>query len=495
VAIILLPVTFLSAFLNNTPIITIFTPVVKKWTAGQRLAPSKFLIPLSYAAIFGGVCTLIGTSPNLVVHGLMLQNGLDGFGFFELVKVGLPLAVVGYLYLSFIGQRLLPLRQDTMGEMEENPREYFMEMVVPEDSPLRGKTIEEAGLRNLSGVYLTDIERGELHLGPVTPDRRLEYGDRLFFAGRTDKVADVLSFTGLRPVEEEVLDKDAKIIGSNLVEVVLSANAPVAGKSIKECSFRSSYDSAVVALSRNGERVNSRLGDVVLRPGDTLVLLSRPGFTRRYRYSRDFYLVSDLETIAPEVKGKGLFALLVVTAMILLAALGNKLPSVGENRIDMFYAAAAAAMILVLGRTLRANEARESIRWDVLITIGAAFGVSQALVNSGAARFLAGGIVGFLAPLGPIGALGAIYLATSFFTETITNNAAAAAKTGVSPLPFFVAVAMGASASFATPIGYQTNLIVQGAGGYKFRDFLKVGLPLNILSLLTGMAAIIFWYF
>lgn len=498
------PVTILSAFLNNTPIVTIFTPTIRQWTTERRLAASKFLIPLSYASIFGGILTLIGTSTNLVVHGLMIQNGLEGLRFFEVARAGLPIAVTGYLYLVFFGQRVLPERYDVMSELNETPREYFIELLVPEDSPLIGKTVEQARLRNLKGVYLTDIERGELHLGPVTPDRRLAAEDRLFFAGRTDGMAELVAQTGLVPVGDEALARDAGKIRRYLVEVVVSGSSPVLGKTVKESGFRTLYGAAVVAISRNGERIPGRLGDAELRAGDTLVLLTNGSFARKYRYSRDFLLVSPLDRIAPEVTGKGGFALATVVGMILLSAVGEFLPSIAGHRIDMFYAAAGAALILVLGRVITPNQAREAIRWDVLITIGAAFGVSRGLFNSGAAQLISQGMVDIMAPFGTIGALVAVYLATSIFTEIITNNAAAALMfpiglvtavgLGVSPTPFMIAVAVGASASFATPIGYQTNLIVQGPGGYRFSDFLRVGVPMNIVAGITGITAIALWY-
>lgn len=500
----MIPVTVLSAFLNNTPIVTIFAPTVRQWTTERRLAASKFLLPLSYASIFGGVLTLIGTSTNLVVHGLLIENGFEGFGFFEVARAGLPIAVVGYLYLVLVGQRLLPSRNDVMTEMETMPREYFIEMRVPENSPLIGRTVEQARLRNLQGVYLTDIERGDLHLGPVTPDRRLAPEDRLFFAGRTDGVADLVAMTGLVPVDQETLAIDTRRIRRHLVEVVLSAGAPCVGRTVKQSNFRSLYDAAVVALSRHGERVQGRLGDIDLKAGDTLVLLTRGGFVRKYRFSRDFLLVSPLVRIAPEVSGKSRFALATVAAMILLSAFGGHLPTIGGEQVDMFYAAAAAALVLVLGRVITPNEAREAIRWDVLITIGAAFGVSRALFNSGVAQMVSQGMVNLMTPFGTIGALVAVYFVTSIFTEIITNNAAAALMfpvalvtaigLGVAPTPFMIAVAMGASASFATPIGYQTNLIVQGPGGYRFRDFLRVGIFLNILTGIAGVTAIVLWY-
>ena len=498
------PVTILSAFLNNTPIVTIFTPTIRQWTTERRLAASKFLIPLSYASIFGGILTLIGTSTNLVVHGLMIQSDLEGLRFFEVARAGLPIAIMGYLYLVFFGQRILPERHDVMAELDETPREYFIELLVPETSPLIGKTVEQARLRNLQGVYLTDIERGELHLGPVTPDRRLAAGDRLFFAGRTDGMKGLVAQTGLVPVGDETLLADTRKIRRHLVEVVVSSSSPVLGRTIKESNFRTLYGAAVIAISRNGERVPGRLGDVDVRTGDTLVLLTNGSFARKYRYSRDFLLVSPLDRIAPEVSGKGGFALVTVVGMVLLSAVGEFLPTIAGHRIDMFYAAAGAVLVLVLGRAITPNQAREAIRWDVLITIGAAFGVSRGLFNSGAAQLISQGMVDIMAPFGTVGALVAVYLATSIFTEIITNNAAAAlmfpialvtaAGLAVDPAPFMVAVAVGASASFATPIGYQTNLIVQGPGGYRFSDFLRVGVPMNIVAGITGITAIALWY-
>jgi di/tricarboxylate transporter len=498
------PVTVLSAVLNNTPIVTIFTPVVKRWAEALGVAPSRLLIPLSYAAILGGTWTLIGTSTNLVVHGLALDRGLAGFAFFELAKVGVPVAIVGYAYLALVGRRLLPDRRDTLAELETDPKQYVVELRVAASSPIAGKTIGEASLRNLPGVYLTDIERDGEHIGPVTPADRIHAGDRLIFAGKTDGLSDVIAIPGLDPVDQETFAADQRRFRSHLVEAVVSSSSPAAGRTIREYNFRSAYGAAVVALHRNGERIDGRLGDVRLQPGDTLVLLTHPDFRRRWRASRDFYLVSNLDRVQPEARRKGPAAVAIVSLMVVAAALGPVLPAIGGNRIGMFYAAAGAAVALVLLGTIAVGEARRALRVDILITIAAAFGVSTAILNSGLADLVAGGIVGAMLPFGAVGALAAVYAATSLFTELITNNAAAALmfpialatadRVEVAPLPFLVAVAMAASASFATPIGYQTNLIVQGAGGYRFRDFLRVGLPLNALALVTGVAAIALWY-
>ncbi|MDA3951633.1 MAG: SLC13 family permease [Spirochaeta sp.] len=506
---IMAPVTLLSAFLNNTPIVTIFTPVVRRWAVGRGLAPGKFLIPLSYAAIFGGVSTLIGTSTNLVVHGLALDAGLAGFGFFELARIGVPITLIGYLYLTVVGPRLLPGNRDLMDRVDTNPREYFMEMSVEATSPLVGKTIHAAGLRNIAGIYLTDIERDASHIGPVGPDEVLHAGDRLLFVGKTDSVSSVVSVPGLAPVDQEQLATDSRTVANRLVEVVVSHTSPAIGRTIKEYNFRSVYNASVIAVSRNGARVEGRLGDVRLQAGDTLVLLAQASFGKRWRDSQHFYLISRLEQLTPEARGKGWLALTVVAAMVLLAAVGQHLPPLGGaggagHRPDMFYAAAGAAFLLLLTRVIRPAAARNAIRWDVLITIAAAFGVSKALMNSGLAHAVANGLVGAMSPFGVIGALIAVYLATTVFTELITNNAAAALmfpialataeRVGSSPMTFLVAVAVAASASFATPIGYQTNLIVQGAGGYRFSDFVRIGLPLNVLVGAVALTAIVLWY-
>jgi len=504
------PVSLLSAFLNNTPIVTIFTPVVRRWAVGRGLPPGKFLIPLSYASIFGGVCTLIGTSTNLVVHGLALNAGLSGFGFFELSLVGVPVAIAGYLYLTTIGHRLLPGNRDLMERVDTAPREYFIEMVLERGSGLAGKTIGAARLRNLPGVYLVDIERDARQIGPVGPDEVLLEGDRLLFVGRTDSVSSVVSVPGLAPVEQEQIDEDTRRVANRLIEVVVSHTSPAIGRTIRDYNFRSVYNASVVAVSRNGERVTGRIGDVRLQAGDTLVLLATSSFGKRWRDSQHFYLISSLDQLTPEAKGKGPLALGIVIVMIVAAALGGRLPplaggaAAGGYHIDMFYAAAGAAFLMLIARIIRPAAARNAIRWDVLITIAAAFGVSTALTNSGLADAIAGTLVGALSDVGVVGALIAVYVTTTFFTEIITNNAAAALmvpialatadRSGTDPAAFLVAVAIAASASFATPIGYQTNLIVQGAGGYTFRDFLRVGLPLNLLVGAVAVIAIVWWY-
>ncbi len=502
----MVPVSALSAFLNNTPIVIMFTPMVKRWAARLNFSPSKFLIPLSYATIFGGVCTLIGTSTNLVVHGLMLDNKMQGISMFELAQVGLPCAVIGWLYLALIGKRLLPDRKDMVEVIEENSKEYIIEMKAKGGCELIGKTIKDAGLRNLRGLFLIEIERNGKPLGPVSGEEKISEEDILVFVGVTSAVVDLYEIKGLVPVEQERVEKDIGFMRRNLLEAVISSSSPVIGQTVKECRFREKYGAGVIAVHRNGERVKSKVGSIKLRAGDTLLLLTRSDFLRKWRNSQDFYLISNVKAVKPKRYDKAFIAMGIVALMVIAATVGRYMPKLAGSQIGMLHAAFAAAILLVATRCVSYSEARDSIRWDVIITIACAFGVSKALQKSGAASAIAGFIIDIVKDFGPIGVLAGIYLLTTVFTEIITNNAAAAlifpiafsaaAQMGVSPKPFFIAIAIAASASFATPIGYQTNLIVQGAGGYKFRDYLKVGIPLNILFFIASTVLIpIFWKF
>ena len=502
----MVPVSGMSAFLNNTPIVVMLVPVLKKWAEKIDVPASKVLIPLSYAAIFGGVCTLIGTSTNLVVHGLMLENGIKGISMFELAKVGLPCAFIGWIYIAFFGQRILPDRKDMLEVVGENRKEYVVEMKVQKGCKLIGKTIREAGLRNLKGLFLLEIERGEKMLGPVSSDEIIEEDDRLMFVGITSAIVELQDIRGLVPVAQELSEKDFKSMQPFLVEAVISSSSPVLGKTIKECNFRSKYGAGVIAVHRNGERIKSKIGSIQLKPGDTLLLFASDEFLNNWKNSQDFYLISTVKEVVPKAHNKGYIALAILALMIAAATFGKYLPKIGGSHIGMFHSAFGAAILLVLTGCVRLQEIKQSIRLDVLVTIACAFGISKALQNSGAATMIAGCIINSVKVFGAVGVLAGVYLMTSIFTEIITNNAAAALifpiafsagiKLGVDPRPFFIAIAIGASASFATPIGYQTNLIVQGAGGYKFSDYLKIGVILNILFFITAVAVIpLFWKF
>ncbi|HPF41073.1 MAG TPA: SLC13 family permease [Phycisphaerae bacterium] len=490
------PVAALSAFLNNTPVVAMLIPAVTDWSRRARLPASKFMIPLSYAAILGGVCSLIGTSTNLVVSGLVsAQTNLPPIQIFDITWIGLPCAAVGGLFLLFVGPPLLPSR----GSFEQtlsDPREYTAEMIVPPQSPVVGRTVEEAGLRNLPGCYLVEIERDNDVLPAVGPEQTLRADDRLIFAGVVDSIRELQSLRGLAPATNQVFKLDSPRHRRRLFEAVVSESCPLVGRTIKEGRFRTRYEAAVLAVARNGERVRGRVGDIRLRPGDTLLLEAGDAFERHQRDSRDFLLIRTLEDSTPRRHDRAPVALLILIAMVVVSATGW---------LSMLHAALLAAGALLLTRCCTTGDAQRSVDWSVLIVIGAGLGLGAAMDQSGAAKWIAEGILA-VAGQHPWLALAAIYLATSMLTEVITNNAAVAlvfpialATAGqlhVNFEPFIYALMIAGSASFATPIGYQTNLMVYGPGGYTFADFLRVGLPMNILIAITTIAlAPLIWPF
>ena len=490
------PVVAVSSFLNNTPVVAMFLPAVIDWARQNRLPVSKLLIPLSYAAILGGTCTLIGTSTNLVVNGLMTgQAGLPGLGMFDITWVGVPAALAGMTYLVFLGRWLLPDRRPVMSDLDD-PRRYTVEMLVEPGSPLVGKSIEEAGLRHLPGMYLVEVERDGEVLPAIGPHQRLRGQDRLVFAGVVESVVDLQRFRGLVPASDQVFKLGVPRPERCLTEAVVSDSCPLVGKSIREGRFRNVYNAAVIAVARNGERVGGKIGDIVLRPGDTLLLEADPGFADRQHNSRDFFLVSRLPNSRPLREDRALVAVAILAGMVLAASF---------EWLSMLQAAMLAAGLMLATRCINAAGAREAVDWEVLITIAASFGLGHALETTGAARFIAENLIQ-IAQGHPWVTLAVVYLVTMFFTELITNNAAAvlvfpialstSQTLGVSFTPFAIAIMMAASASFSTPIGYQTNLMVYGPGGYRFTDYFKVGIPLNLMLAAVTIALVpLIWAF
>ena len=490
------PVAAMSAFLNNTPVVAMFLPAVTDWARQNRLPLSKLLIPLSYAAILGGTCTLIGTSTNLVVNGLLgSQAGLSGLAIFDISWVGLPAALVGMAYLMTVGRWLLPDRRPVMSELAD-PREYTVEMMVMPGSPLAGKTIEEAGLRHLPGMYLIEVERDGEVQPAIGPHHRLRSNDRLVFAGIVDSVLDLQRFRGLAPATDQVFKLSLPRPDRCLIEAVVSDSCPLLGKSIREGRFRNVYNAAVIAVARNGERIQKKIGDIVLRAGDTLLLEADPSFADRQRNSRDFFLVSRLPASRPLRHDRALTAMAILAAMVVAVTL---------QWVSMLEGAMLAAGLMLITGCVSGGRARSAVDWRVLITIAASFGIGAALEVTGAAHFVAERLIG-LAQGSPWTTLAIVYLVTMLFTELITNNAAAvlvfpiALSTsqglGVSFMPFAIAIMMAASASFSTPIGYQCNLMVYGPGGYRFTDYLRVGIPLNLLmAVVTVLIAPLVWPF
>ena len=483
-----------SAFLNNTPLIAMLIPPITDWAEKTGQSPSRYLMPLSYAVILGGVVTLIGTSTNLVVSGLLDAKTGTPMGMFEITPIGLPVAVAGLAVMILTARRLLPERRPARRDVEQSLREFSMGMVVVPGGPLDGRTVEDAGLRSLQGVFLAEIERGEELIAPVASTTPLRGGDRLCFVGRVDQVVDLHAIRGLVSTEERhFVGVDSA--RHTLFEAVIGVTSPLLGKTLKSANFRSVYQAAVMAIHRAGHRLNAKLGEVELKAGDTLVVLADPGFRQRYRDRNDFLLVSQHGGNPPTAGRKAWFVALVLVFVVGVAGLGL---------LPMLQASLLGATGLVAFGVLTAGEARNAIDLDVIIMVAASFGLGSAMENSGLAGVLAGGIVATFEGLGPLGVLFGIILATSLVTELITNNAAAAlifpiawataTRIGADPRLFAIVVATMASTSFLTPIGYQTNTMVYGPGGYRFTDYTRLGAPVTITVMVVILLVAKFGY-
>ena len=377
----LFPVSALSAFFNNTPIVAMLIPIVRTWAKRNDVAVSKLMIPLSYATILGGTCTLIGTSTNLVVHGLMLENGIEGMSLFEISRVGVPVAVIGLLVISLAGHRFLPQRKEPLVELGEKTREFVIEMKVEHDYRHVYQTIEAAGLRHLKGLYLFQIERQHAIIAPVGPQERIQPGDRLFFTGLPETIVDLQKTPGLSLLEDKAFDLknyDSDALG--IFEVVVSAKSFLIGKNVRESNFRSHYNAVILAIHRSGERIRKKIGDIVLRPGDTLLIMSQPEFLKQWYHSNDFYLVSKRDQTPSKPKRYAVFSLAVMLLMVLAMAL---------NLLPILITVCIAALLLIFGKCITPSDARKSVDFSVLLTIASAFGLSRALIQSGVADFIA----------------------------------------------------------------------------------------------------------
>lgn len=498
---IMLPVSLLSAFLNNTPIVIIFGPMIKKWAEKLNLSSQKFLIPLSYATIFGGMCTLIGTSTNLVVHGLMIDNGQNGFSMFELGKIGLPILVIGTIYVALFGNWLLPGKKIKFNKPSRDFREYFYDLEVTKNSPLVGQSLKTGRVRELKNLILHSVERDGKSLSPNGEGIVIQEHDILLMAGKSDSLNQILT---LDSVKLRGIDELKGIIPKSELrqyETVIAPRFPGIGLTISDFNFVEHYKAVVLAIHRNGERLTSNLGHLRLKPGDNLVLLTDDKFIKNWGDSKIFYLTSYIgEHSSSNGAAKRWISLGILLIMIAGATFGKYIYTPRDISFDMFYFAALAAVLMVWMKILPAQQYTKVVSWDILITIAMSLAISKAMQNSGAADALARTTINFSQSFGPIGVLAAVYLITTIFTEIITNNAAAALvfpialsaanQTGIDPKPLFVAIAVAASASFSTPIGYQTNLIVQGIGNYRFKDYLMIGIPLNLISFMVTITIV-----
>ncbi|MCE8002229.1 SLC13 family permease [Billgrantia ethanolica] len=492
---VLLPASGLSAFMNNTTVVAMFIPAIQEWAGRLKLPPSKLLLPLSYAAIIGGTCTLIGTSTNLVVDGLLQSEKGIGLAMFSLAWVGVPVVLIGGTFLYLFADRLLPNRQGVLEQLEQ-AREYSVEVVVNEKGPLVGKTIADAGLRHLSFGYLADIERHGRLLTAVPPSTELQAGDILIFIGAPECARELRRIHGLKPASGDVHKLDIAHHQRCLVEAVIGPDFGGLNQTVRESRFRSRYQAVILSISRYGRRLPGKLGDISLQVGDTLLIETAQDFVDQYRYRKDFLLVSALNDSTPPDFRRAPVAMGILAAMVAASATGL---------LSILEAALLAGGAMLVTRCVPASKARRYVDLSVLVVIASSFALGAAMTKTGAAAQVAQWLL-LIDDLAPWAALTLVYLMTVLFTELITNNAAAvlmfpiavavAEQLGVSFMPFIIAIMFAASASFMTPLGYQTNLMVLGPGGYRFTDYLRLGAPLSLIVGITAVTLIpLIWSF
>lgn len=482
-AAMMLPLGAVSAFLNNTPIVLMFTPLVRKWAIEQGKSPSKFLIPLSFATMFGGTCTIIGNSCNLMIDGMLRSvDPRAGLGFFELSMLALPAAVVGFLYLLFFGPYLLPDRIDVATAAKKQSREFSGVFLVSKKCPLANQRIADLRNKYLRGENLVEIERGVARIDAPTPDEVIYAGDRLIFSGGFEDLSKLHKIEGLRSLEDESFSIDFS--SSHFAEVVISPTSSLIGKTLQ--GFRRFYGASVLAVYRQGKRVDQKIREIILEAGDTLMLLSAKPWDSSGGYHDDIYYIKNTEQLPHFHPIRGYLVIAILLTMVFAATCGS----------SMMTASLCAVFALSSFRCISVRQARNSVRWDLLVLIASAHSFGKALENTSVAEYIA---VLFLQWVGsdPFLLIFCIFATTMIVTEMITNNAAAllifpialqmARHSGFdSPeaiRAIGVTIALSASYSFASPIGYQTNTIVYGPGGYKFIDYVRVGLPLCCLLL------------
>ncbi len=472
----------ISAFVPNATVVAVLMPAVRQWAREHRLTPSRLLMPAGFAATLGGILTLIGTSSNLVVNGLLLGRGDPGLGFFELATAGLPVAIAGIVYLAVAGPHLLPKRSDPIGELNENPREYIGWLRVVPGGRFDGVPVGH--LRSLEELFVAGIERNGQSVTPAEPSQRLQAGDILMLVGRVDGIAKLAARGGLAPVE-------GGEPGLDLVEAVISPSSPMIGRNIRESGFRGRYDAVVLAVHRHGEHLRGKIGDIVVQPGDVLLVASGNDFLQRWRFARDFYVVSPTGRL-PRLPDSGSWiAPVILAAVVVAVALGG---------LSLVQATVAGVLAAVITGRLRPSEVWAAIPLPTLVMIAASISLSHAMEDSGCARQLVGLALGEAHRVGPATMITIILVVAALLTELMDNPAAAAvvfplAMTGAAlgHVPVHAAaaaVAIGVSTSFLTPFGYHANLIVAGAGGYRFRDFIRLGLPLKLVCLATAAVMI-----
>lgn len=489
------PLAGLSAFLNNTPLVVMMTTAMQNWCKDKGYHPSKFLLPISYITIFGGMFTLIGTSTNLIVHGWLLGRGFEGFSFFHLAPYILVGVIIGMIYLLLFGHKILPANESTLTGKYDEGRSFLYEAVVGEKCRLIGKTVTSEEFKKLKDLYLLKIVRGEEVISPVHLKDIIHENDILIFTGTLESLKSLEQFRNLSIKTDNITLDTLQTEDARLVEGVIAHSSSLVHQKIKNTNFRGKYNASVVSVHRKNENINKNIGDIRLKVGDVLLLLVGPDFEQNAYKTDDFYAFSELPPSKVLNKKESIISITTFVLMITAVALGL---------ITMFQGVLFSIGLFILFQLLDPEQIKRSIPFQVLLLIVSSLGIGKVIESSGVAELIASSIIQLVAEnFGVIGLLVSLYIITNILTEVITNTAAAvivlpisievASYMDIAPNMIAIIVAIAASSSFSTPIGYQTNLIVYGPGGYKFSDYVKLGLPLNLIFMVSVVASVYFF--
>ena len=494
----MVPVASMSAFMNTTPIVAMYLPMVNDWAKRLKIPASKLLMPLSFAGILGGQGTMIGTGSNLIIMGLFIQwwetppswvqtmhlappSGVVSM--WGAAWIGVPVAILGMAFIVLTSKWLLPDREPPISKVQHK-REYEIKMRVEGGSPIVRQTIAEAGLRRLDSLYLHAIVRNDELIKGVGPTMVLEKDDHLIFVGDVRSVVDIRKIKGLVPAHKDMAKFDGKPFKRTMIEAVVAENSPLVGQTIRDSQFRSTYNAAILAVHRRGNYIDGKVGNIKLEAGDTLLIESTDDFLNDWKQSPDFYLVSQVKDSRPPIHDRAWLSLFILAILIILLT---------TNVMGRVAAIWMCGLAMVLTRCISGQNARKSINLQVLIVIGAAMGIGRAVENSGLAEYCSTHLLQFAQSvhIGNYGTLFLIFIMTSIAAQLMTNFGAAvimfpivigaAEGIGVSPYPFVFTMMAAAGCNFMTPITYQTNLMVYGSGGYRFMDFPRLGIPLTLL--------------
>ncbi|MGD9328435.1 MAG: SLC13 family permease [Cyclobacteriaceae bacterium] len=486
-------VAILSALINNTAVVALMTPYVYNYGRKNNIAPSKLLIPLSYATIMGGMLTLIGTSTTLVLNGFITEAGLHEIRFNDLIFIGSAVTITGIAFIVFFGFKLLPNHTDTLQNFSENKRKYLVETWLDKNSPLINQTVIEAGLRNLQGVYLVEIQRQGQMISPITPHEILQKDDVLFFAGDTSNIMDLINEQKGLILPEKASDYHQD--KTEVIEAVVAGFSSIIGKTVKESNFRNRYDAAIIAIHRNGEKISGKIGDIEINPGDVLLLFTGKDFGNRVELYKDIYVINKVREIAePGRKKYYAIGLILLGSIVLLITKG----------LALFPSLLIIFTIMVGFGLISVQDIRRELDFNLIGILVFSLAIGQAMILSGAGVMVAEWLIGLLSPFGRTAILIGLILITNLLTSLIGNVGAVSItfpialgigqSMGIDATPYFLGIAYAASAAFITPFSYQTNLLVYGPGGYNLKDFVRIGVPVTLIYLTVAFLALLILY-